>query len=293
MKFIYYICKKIKIMEKPSLILLALLASVCTMSAQDLEMLSGNPQWTYASYRNNVFEGAESNAQIDDVHGGFLETGGRKYHKLFQVDRLDTDDGEVIFALVEPIGAREENGRVYVLYDDFQKQISRLSQHELNTTDIPYQQTSDSELLLYDFTLQVGERYPTSEAYGDLYVEKIEYVITDDARSRKLFTLTNGLQILEGIGCLNSRNGRLLYYLYPPEAWKYYNDIYYSLLYEYKKKEAIIYRKDNRTDCIEIMENPHPSILNPQSSIHHDLSGRRITQPTKGIYIRQGRKVVK
>ena len=258
-------------------------------------MLSGTPQWTYANYRNDVFERAEPNAQIDDVHSGIIEKGGRKYHKLFQVDRLDTDNGEIIFVLVEPIGAREDNGRVYVLYDDFQKQVARLCQYELNTASIPYQQTSDNELLLYDFTLQVGERYPTSEAYGDLYVEKIEYVITEDAKSRKLFTLTNGLQILEGIGCLNSRNGNLLYYLYPPEAWKYNNDIYYSLLYEYKKNGEVIYKKDNRTDGIKIFENTHPSTLNSQFPICYDLSGRRVSPSSalKGIYIQGGKKIAK
>ena len=107
MKYIYYICKKIQIMAKRSTILLALLASVCTVSAQNLEMLSGDPQWMYARYRNNEFESAEPNAQIDDVRNGFLETGGRKYHKLFQVDRLDIDDGNTLYALVEPIGVRE------------------------------------------------------------------------------------------------------------------------------------------------------------------------------------------
>ena len=205
-------------MAKRSTILLALLASVCTVSAQNLEMLSGDPQWMYARYRNNEFESAEPNAQIDDVRNGFLETGGRKYHKLFQVDRLDIDDGNTLYALVEPIGVREDNGRVYVFYDDYQKQVARLCQYELNAVSIPYQQTSDSELLLYDFTLQVGDRYPTSEAYDDIFVEKVECVITNDSKSRKLLTLTNGLQILEGIGCLNSRNGNLLYYLYPPRG---------------------------------------------------------------------------
>ena len=236
-------------MKKTFPIFLTLLTSVCAVSAQNLEMLSGNPQWIYATYRNHVFQGAELNAQIDDASNGFLEVGGRKYHRLFQTERLDSDNGEVVLTLVEPVGVREDNGKVYVLCDDFQKQVARLSEHELNAVDIPYRQTSDSELLLYDFTLQTGDRYPTSEAYGDLYVEKVEHVITHDAKSRKLFTLTNGLQILEGIGCLNSRNGNLLYYLYSPEAWKHNNDSYYNQLYEYKKDGNIIYEKHDASQA--------------------------------------------
>ena len=291
MKYIYYICKKIQIMAKRSTILLALLASVCTVSAQNLEMLSGDPQWMYARYRNNEFESAEPNAQIDDVRNGFLETGGRKYHKLFQVDRLDIDDGNTLYTLVEPIGVREDNGRVYVFYDDYQKQVARLCQYELNAVSIPYQQTSDSELLLYDFTLQVGDRYPTSEAYDDIFVEKVECVITNDSKSRKLLTLTNGLQILEGIGCLNSRNGNLLYYLYPPEAWNYNNDLYYSLLYEYKKNGEIIYQEDNRADGIELIEKTEKT---EHIEGKFDLTGRPLTTAQQhGIYLLDGRKVLK
>ena len=290
MKYIYYICKKTKIMAKRSIILLTLLASLCTVSAQNLEMLSGNPQWMYASYRNNVFESAVPNAQIDDVRNGFLETNGRKYHKLFQVDCLDTDDGETIYALVEPIGVREDNGRVYVLYDDFQKQVARLCQKELNAVSIPYQQTADSELLIYDFTLKVGDRYPTSEAYDDIFVEKLECVITKDSKSRKLLTLTNGLQILEGIGCLNSRNGNLLYYLYPPEAWNYNNDLYYSLLYEYKKNGEIVYQENNKADGIELINNTK------NTGGMFDLSGRKISVSSvlpKGIYIQGNKKITR
>ena len=80
----------------------------------------------------------------------------------------------------------------------------------------------------------------------------------------------------------------MLYYLYPPEAWNYNNDLYYSLLYEYKKNGEIIYQEDNRADGIELIEKTE------HIEGKFDLTGRPLTTaPQQGIYIQKGRKIYK
>ena len=279
-------------MVKLSIIVLILLATVCEMSAQDMNMLSGNPLWKSSFYANNKFERVEPIALIDDNEFGLLEKDGITYHQIFQIEALDIAwEGCTIYMPCEPIRAREEAGRVYILYEDFQGQVShnRSFVGLKDNVSIPYQRTSENELLLYDFTLQAGDPYPTTAEYEGIFVEKVDTVITNDAKSRKLFTLSNGLQILEGIGCLNSRKGTLLYYLYPPNVWRGNLQLYYSRLYEYQKDGKVIYKEETPTN-VKITY----SYKNVQNPNFFSLSGHRlITPPTrKGIYIRDGKKVM-
>ena len=274
---------------KTSFVYILYCMAICSISAQDISFLSDTPQWLYAHYYNDMLRTVEPVAQIDDQSSGFEELNGWKYHLLYQVDRLDTN-GEVIFALFEPLRVREDNGRVYVLYEDFKKQIDRLCKHEMYIVPIPYQQTSEDELLLYDFTLQPGDKYPTSPSNGDVYVEQMESIISDDGRNRKLFTLSNGLKILEGVGCLNSRNGTLLYYLYPPEVWKHDNDLYYDRLHEYRKNGIVVYKDHSLPTGLNHMLQQD----NITRNVVYDLTGRRLTrEPEKGMYIKDGRKYLK
>ena len=280
-------------MERISLAIITILASVCMVTAQDLSMLSGDPQWTYGWYSNNEFKFTEPIAMIKDENG-MLEKDGRIYHQLFQVEQVDAL-GSTIFIPYDPIGAREEDGKVYILYEDYQKAIASLqSLNRLKDVPIPYLQTSENELLFYDFTLQAGDKYPTSAAYEDIYVEKVDTVVTEDAKFRKLFTLTNGLQILEGIGCLNSQVEQfgfaLLYYLYPPDAWVNNNKPDFIRLYEYKNNDKIIYKEHAVPTNVNSTLNSKPSSLN----LWTDLSGRPLTTPPthKGIYIKDGKKVM-
>ena len=256
---------------------------------QDLTMLSGNPQWWYASSHNGMMSSIAPVALIDDDYAGFLEINGMVYHKMFQIEQLDTDNGETLYAPIRPLGVREENGKVYVLYDDFQEQVGDyLCRFELFEVPIPYQQASESELLLYDFTLQIGDRYPSSSAYANIYVENVEMLTTEDGNPRKLLTLTNGLQILEGVGCLNCRN--VLYYLYPPTAWKHWSS-YQHWLIDYKKDGETIYKEQTLPSGIRSIVQLDKYTV---SGIY-DLEGRKLpAKPRAGqVYIKDGRKQVR
>ena len=277
-------------MIKPIFAFIFLLISAHELMAQNMDMLSGNPQWTYSQYFNGVLSDIEPYALIDDINNGLTEINGNKYHLLFQVEQLVTDNGEVLFHPIEPLRVREKDGKVFVLLEDFQNQVNRLRKNELDVVPLHYLQTSETELLLYDFTLRAGDRYPTSAACEDIYVYKVEFIVTNDGNSRKLLILSNGLQILEGIGCLNSRNGTLLYYLYPPEAWKYNDQSYDKRLYSYIKNEKSIYSE------FPLSSTMVQTRFNNNSTpfFYFDLQGRRLAAPPKkGVYIENGRKKIK
>lgn len=132
-------------MKKLALVTLIFGVSISVIHSQDLSMFGNYTEWQYAQYNGDVCVSVEPNAIIDDDQNGILEIGGIKYHQLYQIMRLDADYGWTIFELGEPLGIREENGKVYVLYDDFMKQTERISKNDLNTVPIPYQKVSENE----------------------------------------------------------------------------------------------------------------------------------------------------
>lgn len=151
------------------------------------------------------------------------------------------------------------------------------------------------DVVLYDFTLEVGERYPCK---GEVYVSGVSHMTTRDGVDRKVLFLSNGLEIVEGIGCLNSPDGPFAYQnssgvapvrmagkeqgdLEPPTA---------SLLSLRKYGEGTdpIYVKGD--ELTSILQN---SIIKRNNSKLYDLQGRRLnTPPTRGIYIQNGKKLV-
>lgn len=277
--------ENIQHMKRQTLVLFVLLASVLSVSSQNIEMLSGNPQWWYGQYYYGKFSDAGLNTLINDDEFGFLETGGKKYHLIYQIEEAYAGH-ELLYLPIFPLGIREEGGKVYVLYKDYKEQVERLSDHMKSIMPIPFLQTSETELLLYDFTLQVGDRYPTSDTYEEIYVEKLEAVICDDGKSRKLFTLTNGLQILEGIGCLNSKYGDLLYYLYPSEVWRYNTDYFDNRLYICVNSGEVVYKDPSSQTMVKNIQQQN----NTNGSTWYDLSGRRLSAPpARGLYIEDGK----
>jgi hypothetical protein len=158
------------------------------------------------------------------------------------------------------------------------------------SADIPYQETAEGELLLYDFTLQVGDRWPLADGREELTVVKADEMVMDYdyswSKPRRRLTLSNGLVVVEGIGCVNSP-GMLFRYLNPSPS------------------------SQVNSVCLQCYEDYtsqwHPdksSLLQPLgiTSIHSsgnsitpcfDLQGRCLNgAPTKGMYIKDGKKHV-
>lgn len=144
------------------------------------------------------------------------------------------------------MGLREENGKVLVNYEEYINYLKRLDYEHTEAyykelaeqmgkdiklkdgktmeTDnwveggdvnyIPYPLTDDGEMVLYDFTMQVGDKFRSVAGHDDISVIKVGTVTTVGNIERRKLTLSNGLVLIEGVGCINSPS-RLFTYLNP------------------------------------------------------------------------------
>jgi hypothetical protein len=249
---------------------------------------SNNPQWLYGY----VYNGCVPVPPFNRIDGSF-EANGKTYHRLYRVYIYENDNGSgtPYESPTYPVGVREESGKVYAYQKDYASVEKRLRDVEYFKTDVsPYLLTEDDEVILYDFTLKEGDTYPTSPEFGPIFVNSIEVIRTADGADRKLFTLSNGIKILEGVGCLNTDD--VIFYLYDHHTFFEDGDGYYTL-WSYTKDGNIIYHVDDYTDTLNDLRsiiNKTPS--NPSSLF--DLQGRRLNAvPARGLYIKDGRKYVK
>lgn len=241
---------------------------------------------------------------ITQMEGVFFE-GDSEMGAPNRVKRIDTNYPRHRYS----IGVRWENGRVYTNYEDF---VYHQNCH-LNGIDkspdcfsygdpsyLPYHFSADStELILYDYTMEVGDSYRHIEGYDDItVVKKDTVVLSGDNIKRRRLTLNNGLILIEGLGCINS-NGMFIDYL-NPEA-KYSSRFTYladaSIMIN-DDKTPLIY--DQEKDGNQIIKDSSTSINNIFSNqsqyknAFFDLQGRKLSkEPGKGVYIRNGKVMVR
>lgn len=192
-----------------------------------------------------------------------------------------------------PLLLRESAGKVYAQRDSYKEYISK------NYPDVetPYEMDGEwsVEVLLYDFTLGVGEKYPCR---GDVSVEAVSSVTTRDGLERKVQRLSNGLVIIEGIGCVNALEGIFAYQnsegLSVPAA-STSSDVGSALAYstlqsyeKYKGEPPLYLSGDISLGLQSLLSSKH------RYDPSYDLQGRRLqATPIQGIYIQNGRKYVK
>lgn len=199
-------------------------------------------------------------------------------------------DGNEKLPTVPVLLLREESGKVYVLrrsYDEFMEWFG----NEIYCPTIYHEANFGDDQLLYDFTLNIGDIYPMS---CDTRVTGVEEVTTQDGFVRKLFTLSNGMEILEGVGCVDCA-GQLIGYqsLDKKQVSKSGNSVYLSYS-AYYYPDGI----DGEAILFEWNPNTVEGMCFGKDGVGHaatyDLQGRRVTgTPQRGIYIRNGRKYVK
>ena len=186
-------------------------------STSTVKMLEGDKIWSYTSYNKKKLE-----YRICDVYSymGFRLYGekninGRSYREMgYSLTLMDSRSNE---PLQTPyVGLREEGGRIYVDKEEYLSLMSEESElyGYVDPTYLPYEETADGELVLYDFTMKPGDRFRHVDGHDDIIVDSVGTLTTADGVERRLIYLSNGCQVAEGLGCLNSA-GTLLSYLNP------------------------------------------------------------------------------
>ena len=270
---------------------------------QSVEMLSGSPQWeNHTFYYDAERDFIAHNQSFNYWISGEMEAGGKTYYMLHcEVAHPDAkphgkaEEGGIGIIV---LGLREEGGRVYVSRDEYVKLLENGLTSELLNGDkdyLPYEVTEDGEMVLYDFTMGVGDGFAAVQGHDAVTVSEVGERDMGDGIRRRLQVLSNGLELVEGIGCVNSVGG-LLFYLnaiagtsFPfPEygVLRYYthtgDEWYYSLDIDEYVRGLQLGMADVRFDKCMAPDAPC-----------YDLSGRRISgTPRSGLYIKGGRKIV-
>ena len=196
-------------MRKLFLLLALLPLGVCAQGTDVPNMLTGNSNWMY---RNSEIQydkkedhsmGGSADCMYDDCRIPKEMVDGREYSVL---RRVTAPAGICALENIYQYHVREAEGKLYGLKDEYVQMMSIL--FGMAEDSLFIEDRGDGEVLLYDFTLKVGDRYPCK---GDVKVQSVEMVTTRDSVERRLLCLSNGQKILENVGCI-SAGGELLGY---------------------------------------------------------------------------------
>ena len=178
---------------------------------------------------------------------------------------------------------RWDEGRVYVDFVDMCRVVFAGDETALRSV-FP---CVDNEVVLYDFTLGVGDQF------GRTYVSDVSSV-TVGGEQRKLFTLATGHHIVEGLGSLTT--GFFEYMNQPlwltgfngPCVWflQYYNEDGQNVFYQSEEEayEQLLLGIKERNLDKETSYESHPI---------YNLQGRVVRNPIPGhIYIQDGMKYI-
>ena len=210
------------------------------------------------------------------------------FYQVKEMWRPTLDRNTINFKL----SVREENGHVYAIKEQYLQFLRQLYPQDLHPDITPFyvaEAEDETEVLLYDFTLHEGDTYP---CIGDVKVEEVLQQKTADGVKRKVLKLSNGVIVMEGVGCLNSIGGLIIYQNMEglSETFQSGNSAY-AYLVRCWQTDSRVDRYLNQTTAIRDLPSNQSR---PTSNNLYDLSGRRLsTPPAKGILIQDGKKVVR
>lgn len=194
---------------------------------------------------------------------------------------------------------RRDGQRLMIRYDEY-KAVMEDRGDDMSVFDeqCRYEVSDDGDMVLYDFGMQVGDKFRSIPGKEDITVvsRKTEYAewYSHWQGAIDVITLSNGCEILENIGF----RGQKPYSYWDPRTepgydfFDYLNpsDKYGSILYFAKLNYQYAWE-----DCFDGGQTGIEKVtLTTDSQAIFDLQGRRLdSQPTnKGIYIQNGKKVV-
>lgn len=260
--------------------------------AQHIEMIGEDAFW---SYKGRVcIEESKSPVFLSDFWSsyqlsGYEEMNSHTYHclfhslafvdgKRFQSPSKEKEETDMAYLM----GIRENDGRVFVDAEEYNRVYG--------SEKVVYEKLG-TEYIIYDFTLNVGDTFGTN---GTI-VDWVDEVVTDDGVSRKLFLLSSGHEILEGIGCLYSM-GELVNYLSEPVLQSnIYDGFNYTYLSDFSEGEKLVYTNSKDAADQYVMDvRPFTGNSSATDSSLYDLLGRRVKNRElhKGVYIQGGKKFV-
>ena len=177
-----------------------------------VKMLSVGSTWNYdycpelCSYEITEKSSQDGNSQEYYTVNWYVDRMAAKPDGFMQKNKYN-------FGQSATFQLREAEGKVYAEKDSYMSFLKEVFQ--IDDTDLYLKEAGNGEILLYDFTLQAGDRYPCK---GDVTVSEVGEMTTRDGFVRKKFTLSNGLQIIEGVGCINSQGEIIAYQNVVPSA---------------------------------------------------------------------------
>lgn len=180
------------------------------------EMLRDGMYWKYREYSG--YEDGEiiGSKTINDKVYGIL-----RIHRGFYDGARASEFDEYYNWTTATVAIRDEGGRIYVNKDDYLNLMS--DEHYWlsvgQSEPLPYETTEEGDLILYDFTKNVGDVYCKMPDGSDLTVTKVDILKTEDSVSRRRLTLSNGYDLIEGVGCTNSV-GFFMFWLNATESYR-------------------------------------------------------------------------
>ena len=187
--------------------------------------------WSYhmAGMYNFVHYGIDTSYHINFETNGEVELKDKTYFKM-QFIRGHYDSSGVVTSVPDScyyfyhypqrkytyIKIREEEGRILVDEEEYLALLADSSwwKYDGDASYIPYEKTDDGELVLYNFNKETGDIYSAVEGHDTVWVSMADTMVMDDNSRRRHLILSNGYELIEGIGCINSP-GFFLFYLNP------------------------------------------------------------------------------
>ena len=200
------------------------------------------------------------------------------------------------------IHIRKDDQRILLLYEEY-KQLMQDRGYDMTDFDeqCQYEVTSDGEMVLYDFGIQVGYKFRSVPNKEDVYVVERhkEFEISTHTQQDTLdvITLSNGVRLVAGVGYKamadytssvpdNALQGQFFDYLnlYANDYGKHLDYARWNWAY------ICEYCFDGGSnDILAIGHDLKPTV----HENCYDLHGRCLTgKPAKGLYIQNGKKVM-
>lgn len=267
--------------------------------AQETGFVEENTAWRYDEYMIDANSGYKYNTEQAFYYVQGMQTvGGREYHVLHACmlgvgARRDVENPFAPFSVF----IREESGRVYVERQSFEDFMD--NSYQTKKGSYRHLTADESEVLLYDFTLGVGSVYPHKD---NPTVETVDFVVLNDGSTKKRLTLSNGMEVVEDIGCVNGYGELLNYQSWPTfMVNEYYSKATKMKYYKNVKADVLNtwYSEDIDAPCLYSHNGLEGEGITsvktemPATPGLFDLQGRRVNgQPQRGIYVKDGRKTM-